>query len=607
MRLPPNNKWAVSGKSNIFGSLYASFNLDLQSNKGATRVSPRLLLTTNNLTDMGTAPVFQTFTDQNGAQQYHWCTSGKYVWRAVATNGYIDAFAKDTSTGTPSGGSTATSCKDDVSDMTYWGKTYQIVSTRSLIYFYTATTGQWLDVQGGGAVSITTTDGYSHLLCQYGSRVYVTDNGTQVRSFTTPFTSATLTSSGSYFLDVSNKFYPITALTFIKPSTSRIWIGTVNQNEGECYVFAWDGSTATDPNEAYLIPDASGVLACVIKNDSPWIIDNNGRLMYFNGGSFVEAPNGRLPVKNAKWLKNSLSATNNRWIHPNGIYIVDGRINILINNENADNGATIEENIASGVWEYDPEIGWYHKQSVSYHAASSGSVTDYGQNRVAGVGALYFAKPDRTTSTTNGTLLVGASHYSDATTVAYGVWTDDSNNTREKYGYFVTSKIFSSNIQDTWQSVFLRFRKLLDATDSLVVKYRISEVAPTEATITWTDSDTFTTTTDVSAYVAGDEVEILNGTGGGKCAHISSISVNAGTYTVNLDDTFSGVTTGTAKARFQKWIKASQKETSQTIQYQQFSMQPQKNVSPWIQFKVCMQFKGDDELYDLTVINTKHE
>ena len=36
-------------------------------------------------------------------------------------------------------------------------------------------------------------------------------------------------------------------------------------------------------------------------------------------------------------------------------------------------------------------------------------------------------------------------------------------------------------------------------------------------------------------------------------------------------------------------------------------MQPQKTKGTWMQFKVCMQFKGDDELYDLTINNTKAE
>lgn len=605
IRLPQNGKWNTNGKSDIFGSLWSTFNIDLQTKKGVTRVSPRLLLTTNNLTDLGICPAFQTFTDTNAGIQYHWTTSGKYVWRAVSTNGYIDAFAKDASSGTPSGASNATSCKDDVSDLVSVGKTYQLVSSRGLIYFYTASTGVWLDVQAG-AVSVTTGDGFSHLMCIFGSRVYITDNNTQIRSFTTSFTAATLTTSGSNFFDITNKFYPVTAVTFIKPTSTRIWVGSVNQNEGGAYVFAWDGSTANDPNEAYLVPDSSGILACIIKNDAPWVIDNNGRLMYFNGGSFVEAPNGRLPVRNAKWLKNSLSATNNRWIHPNGMQLVDGRIRILINGQNYDYTALGEENIASGIWEYDSEIGWYHISSLSYYAASSGTVTDYGQNRVAGVGGMFFAKPDRQTATTNGTMLVGASHYSDATTQAYGIWTDDSNNTVQKYGYFVTTKIFSQNIQDTWQSVFLRYKKLLDSSDSFVVKYRLQEVAPVEGTITWTSTGAFTSTADLSTFAVGDEVEILNGTGGGKCAHILTISYSNPTYTVTLDDTFTGAT-GTAKARFQKWIKASQKLNDQTSYFSQFSMQPQKTKGTWIQFKVCMQFKGDDELYDLSIINTKAE
>jgi len=248
------------------------------------------------------------------------------------------------------------------------------------------------------------------------------------------------------------------------------------------------------------------------------------------------------------------------------------------------------------VGEWTAETGWIHRTPISNYTSS---VLAYGQNRVSRVGALYIAKDDSAAATANGTMLLGAQIYSDATTTKEIIAYDDSNDAVQKYGYIVTSKIYSQNIQEAWQKIYARFKKLLDSGDSITIKYRVNDVAPTQATITWVDTDTFTTTTDVSAYVAGDEVEILQGDGAGKCAHISSISVNAGTYTVNLDDTFTGVTTNTAKARFQKWVKAGVC-TDQTVKWYNY---PLGVSDTWIQFKVCMQFTGKNELDDLILIN----
>ncbi len=57
-------------------------------------------------------------------------------------------------------------------------------------------------------------------------------------------------------------------------------------------------------------------------------------------------------------------------------------------------------------------------------------------------------------------------------------------------------------------------------------------------TATWTDTDSFTTTLDLSDAQVGDEIEIIAGVGSGHIAHISSLSDSSGTWTVNLDEAF---------------------------------------------------------------------
>jgi hypothetical protein len=603
--LPPNGKYTQPNDSDKKGSIWSSFNLDLRTSEGNVLVSPRTIVTTDDITDLGVPVAFCTFTNVNSSVQYAWAVAGKYLFKMNVAAGYQTAFAKETASGAPSLG-TNTECSSDVSDMVNYGKDYLIVSTRTRMDFFTASSGVWLNVQYNSN-PVTLGDGPVHMMCVYGGRVYVTDwnsaseSRTWVRSVSgTDLNSAsgtnTLTTSGSWFLDLSNKSYPITSISTIRSMSDGIWVFTINQSENGCWAFKWDGVQATDPNQAYLIPDASGILACVIKDDTPWVIDNNGRLLVFNGGTFrtteqLGYAKGRLPIKKSKFLKNSLNSVNDRWIHPNGIGIVDGRINILINNEYEDNGGTIEENIASGIWEYDTSIGWYHKMSLSLYTAS---ITDHGQNRVSQVGALYANKTETTDSSANGTMLIGAQLYSDATTTKEVILTDDSNDTLQKYGYLVSPKIYSKNVTDTWNNFYVRHKALLDSGDKIAVKYRTADIAPIEGTITWTGTSTFTTTTNVSGCL-GYEVEVLQGKGSGKCAHITGLSNAGGTYTVTVDETFTGATSGTAKARFQSW-KTLGSDTDQQVSFSQFSI---NDPGTWVQIKVCLQFTGKNQIDDM--------
>lgn len=109
-------------------------------------------------------------------------------------------------------------------------------------------------------------------------------------------------------------------------------------------------------------------------------------------------------------------------------------------------------------------------------------------------------------------------------------------------GYIVTAKVGAEAVTEGLPYVAVRFRPLATAEDRIVVKHRGVEKAgfPVRyASVTWTDGDTFTTTDSRFADVsAGHEVEVTSGRAAGCLAHVSSISSNAGTYTVNLDESF---------------------------------------------------------------------
>ena len=168
-------------------------------------------------------------------------------------------------------------------------------------------------------------------------------------------------------------------------------------------------------------------------------------------------------------------------------------------------------------------------------------------------------------------------------------------------GYFITPKLESPQIEDTFQKLYIKHRPLKDE-DKIIVKYKSKEVTnfPFSSvqggntfkwTATWTDTDTFTTTVDMSEVEVGDEIEIIAGVGSGHIAHVSSISLSTGTYTVNLDEAFPfAVASDVCYFMVDKWIVLGTIEPDEVnAGRKEFAL----NIpSEFIQFKIEMRGVG---------------
>ena len=123
----------------------------------------------------------------------------------------------------------------------------------------------------------------------------------------------------------------------------------------------------------------------------------------------------------------------------------------------------------------------------------------------------------------------------------------------ENRGYFVTPKIFSSQIEDNANKLIVKFKPLKE-TDSIIVKIREKDVLGLPITssglgATWTGDSEFFTSQDLSEakeYLdeGGElEIEFLAGVGGGVSSKITSIS-GTGPYAVELEDEVLGAEDG---------------------------------------------------------------
>ncbi len=570
MIIPNNNQWFQNNQSDTLGSLVGTFNVDLTTKIPNIRVT-RMLQTTSQTGSNGSpvstlsgVPVgFKWFNDGGAPKIY--TVAGSRVHASVS-GVPLSTFSVDATSGTP------TNCSVDYSDIEVFNSNLYVTGASSL---YKKTAGGSWSTNGTGLTS-----GSPHLLTTYGNRLYITVSN-YIYSMDT---SDVITTTGANSLLTIPFNYRI---TFIRSSSNRIWIGTINIDGGKGLIYEWDGS-ATQPTRSYKL-DSQGALSCTIKDDIPWIVDTNGKLLVYNSGTFTEV--SRLPIEN-EFLKSATnSGISQRFIHPNGMAVIDGNIHLLINNELINNLSSIPEFCPSGVWEYTRNTGLYHKYSISTTPLYGSAIADYGQNRLSAVGGLSDMKFVTTSTNATGTFIAGATVFVNSSTTDVGIFTNDTNpyltginQATQKFGYIVTTKIFSPNLTDIWQRIIPRYKKFLLSTDSIIVKYRTDDPISTDIDITWVNSTTFTTTTNLVG-LEGYEVEITQATGSGLCAHISTIDVSGLLYTIHLDQSFP-ISVVTGKARVQNWKKLKTIQ-DQTSQFNDVSI---NQSSVWIQFKICMTF-----------------
>lgn len=184
----------------------------------------------------------------------------------------------------------------------------------------------------------------------------------------------------------------------------------------------------------------------------------------------------------------------------------------------------------------------------------------------------------------------------------------------ENRGSFVTTKIATSKVEDMWGRFLGKLRGLLNSNDKAILKYRISEkqffpLGPknlqfSDILMTWVSTTQFTTTDALFAYVsAGDEIEIVKGAYAGALCHVSSISVNAGTYTVNIDETFPLISASdTSLGIVDNWTKLGIITSTDAKLHKSF---PVDKPSKWIQLKV--ELRGEDVQFEEAQVSNKNQ
>lgn len=533
MKIPnPDNPIFVQRNNGVrdpFANIAGSWNCDFTKYPGKICPSARLI--------QGTNTTDETALEQCGAfvawDAVYWTVSEDFTYTGSADG----IFTEDTNTNAPGqlGNQQADTNNSDM--VVFDGAVLASLTTQ--IYRRDDYTNNWTkDWYSGlsGGTTLTSTNPhpmepllFTPVLAIGDGNILRTAQGTG----TYTATAARLTLSSSHYIK------------WIRSGLSRAYIGCTYNGRGDGFglVYEWDGGD-TVPTRVYKL-DALGALSATTIGDTLYILTTNGEIQILSGNGFETV--AQFPIVGKyRNLSNWDGDFNPINVAQRGMTKKDG--NLLINISSSIDTSSIKdnayfENFPSGVWEYNTKTGSLsHKFSTTMDKTG---VKDMGQWANPALsnscpGAIQATKADPDNS-----ILVQAGYYTDAgTTNKAAIYVDDQFGTTKRRTRFLTNQIFSPDKTSKW-SISMKYAKMKNANDKILVKYRLGSDAnyPIKAPVTWTSTTVFTSTdTDFANAVVGDEVFVIMGYGGGSSAHISTISLNAGTYTITLDEAVYGVT-----------------------------------------------------------------
>lgn len=568
--LPQNNKYTQPNKGDWLGTLWASWNLDLLSNPGTIKISPPCQMGFSNVDDADMVyPVqFVTGLFEGTTTLRTWAVCDKYLFKTHSVDSQgLPQYVGPTAWDQDAIANTPTNLSHFYSDGIEWNGDLIVSNTDDL---HRLSAGTWQNSWWKTTLSkMMTYSAIAHPLGKSFSNLLLIGDGNLIHAIDT-----------SLNITMSRLTFPVEyQVVWIRSSETTVYFGCRNKYGGRAKVFAWYGSSVGYDN-AYKI-NGQECYAGVLKDEVPYTINERGELLALTGAGFTQIAN--LPVFNTNYnLSSNWTQTVN--VMRNGMVVQDNRIHILLQaSVNASDYSHLENQL-SGIWVYDPEIGLHHRYSVTKDTGAN--ITDYGSPEIKKPGCLLAIEK------IYGGLLIGCSLFvadgATTTTIRHTIQVVNVSDTSTvRIGYGILPKIKTPEIEEVWQKIYLLFRKFLNATDKIVMKYRTDEkdfgTFEFGSVATWVSSTSFITTQDFSLVSVGDEIEIISGEGSGLSAHITAISLDAGTYTVTIDETVAGAS-GTMMVRVSNWTKIDS-ISNQVERFKDFTIDQNSN---WVQFKIVL-------------------
>ena len=523
----PDSKYGWTGtyKGDIYGSLWSSFQIDIDDKRGFISPSHRLYRVMDNGLDADfDVPVAFVRTSADGTDRY-WCLANKYLFKTVALDVSRTNWQQDPTTNSP------TAAAYDM--CVYGGDLYVFVlgGSDNIAQLSGGTwTSTWWSTAGGATLPF----GKEHALDNFLDLLLIgSENHIHTWDGTVVSNNAITLPSG----------YEV---VWIRHTSDYAIIGAKNIEGGEAKIFFWDG-TSTTYNYYYGVGD-NNVYSGVVVNNIPYVINGNGTLMKFSGGGFVPIPNiidlGQVkPNGMTSYEGGFLVLTNEFYIHqddkrnPDGVYYYNMDTNVLS-----------------------------HRYSIGQYDGTTSY--DNGQIYIGGtVGAVFYD---------NTNLLVG-SYYDYSGTGKKAIFSIKSS--YYDHSYFITPKIMSDKGFGFYRDVILKFLKLKNTyNDKIVIKYRTEDGSVNSQYITWVSATTFSLS---FLYSDAKEALFCDGDSAGNSREITDIS-SASPHIYTIDSSIYSASSGLSYVTFSNWEKLGE-VTDKVTQSKLFAILKR---AEWIQFKV---------------------
>ena len=574
-KIPNSLKQIIQSNDGDYkGNLWATFNIDLDSNPGTIKTSRKLKRSVDNSINIWSAgSIFQAVVLHDG---FYYAINNDDAIRCSVTNDPTVQANWSAVAGIWGFGTL-------YSDMTSF-KGLLLTSTSTNIASYDGATldnGWWTTIASGTALTASKPH-ILEVLRTGADSLFITD-GNKIRYYNTAAAGTIIT------LDT------LMTANCLTSGVDRMWVGTYTEVENNAWVYEVQvGNTAT--TQAYEI-DGRVCLTMFTHNNTPFVITERGYIQAFNGVGFQTI--AQFPWANESKVMEGCRPGNvqdpntSRAIHPKGAK-VKGKycyINVNADDEFITNDYLLSPRGASGVWVLDLET-----YSLTHRYAMADDVSPYGSSYVSNSGPILVTNtPD--------TRLIVASFVNGKE----GLWMESDN---VNQGYFIATRHEADSVADSFEALVIK-TDTLDTGEEVIAKYK-DESRPnfplTITDISWLDSTRFTTTNALTGVleatedIDGDEVEIISGVGAGQMAHIVTIEGGT-TKTVTLDASMGTVLNNLSDIRIESFKKIATNE-ERSGEYEKLGSA--KGVSPSRQYKVVM--KGNVVLREfISKSNSKEE
>ena len=559
IEIPQSNirRWTGPYLGNYYGSLWRTFNIDLENSPGHTTLSRSLVniadTTDANLANLSVIDAFQR-TNADGTDRYWALNRGGRLAKTDSTGGNAlvlnnTTWDEDTMTGTPIDAKDMSIHEND-SDSGV-GNNQLFVTRDTDIAVLNDTGGDtwnpnwWVTTKSQTGLKT----GVPHPIEYFPlRRISIVGDGNLIHTI-----------DKSETISYSRLILPLNLqVEGIFTTAYRAWILCSGKQGHNGAIIEWDGFSQT--YNAIHDAQSSHPLSGVNYNEVPIVVNNRGLILEYNGNGFsaMIRDGQKICFPFYEEIGNAFSIpTSQLPIPPRGMTVTDDGLIYL----NVKEPSLASQRQLGGIWCLNPISGrFYSKYSLPY----SGGDSDYGQQIIDAPGAIKAMNVSDIVSSSSQLLAGGRVYSSYTATQVKAIWAlHRAYSSTVRRGHFITQYVPVDDIQEFWDTLWIKISAFKSTDDRVIVKARGTNPLMDasrrhlQKTITWTAATTFTVTLAAGddALVVGDEIEVIAGKNGGVLAHITIISgAHEALQTMTIDETVTGVSGGSL-CRFDRWKK----------------------------------------------------